>query len=273
MTRYFKYGFGLLILGLLLCPPLSAFAEPKVKAGPYEIHLNGIARQLDLTPADQPAAATVLTLAIKAPPEAMERLLEAAQEPAAIDDLENSLTLQEIRFPDDQAAGPDVTFQILLSPAAAGATRLKQFRAHLLCFEKKENLRLDFLCVSGERLAGRNLDYLIISPELIGPQEISKGKGKVYLVKVEVQFPIQKPDPSMSWRNELVELIDADGRPRSALSTSRSFKYDNKGRVTAIVITAGFAPPAQSPRGLRYRVERLQGVQAFDYAFENLPLP
>jgi|GEM_PF-5159466 len=270
MKSYFNYGFGLLVLAGLLGPALCAVAEPKTKAGPYEIRVIGISRQIDLTP-PEPAAATALTLTVTAPPEALDKLLEAAREPEATDDLGNRLIFQEIRIPEYSGSG--LSFQILLSPAAAESTRLKQFRSHLVCFDKKTDLRLDFLCVAGEKLAGRNLEYLVINPELIGLQEIVKGKGKVYLVKAEVQFTGQKPDPAISWRNEAVELIDAEGRPRGALSTSRSFKYDNKGQMTAIVITAAFPPPAQSPRGLRYRVEKLQGVQAFDYVFENLPLP
>jgi hypothetical protein len=274
MTRYFKYGLCLLIWGLPLCRPLSAFAEPKVKAGPYEIHLIGIARQLDLTPTDQPAATTALTLTIKASPEAMEKLLEVAQEPTATVDTGETLTFQEIHFPNDAMVTPGRReFQVLLTPAPVTARGLKQFTAHLQCFDKKESLRLDFLCVAGEKLASQNLDYLVISPELLGPQNLGKGKGKLYLVKVAVQSPDKRPDPTVSWRNEQVELIDTDGQPRRALSTSRSFKYDDQGEMTTMIMTASFALPAQPPRGLRYRVERLLGMQDFSYTFEDLPLP
>jgi hypothetical protein len=274
MPHYGKYRDRLWILLLLLFSPLPGRAEPVVKAGAYEIHLQTVARLLDLTPSDKPAPATSLTLSLQAPPEALGKLLEAAQEPQAIDDLGNVLTLQEIRYPEDKQPGPEGnTLQILLSPADRAATRLKQFTAHLVCFDKKESLHLDFLSVAGEKLAGQDLDYLSIHPELVGPREVTKGKGKVYLVKVEVQFPAQPPDPSVSWRNEQVELIDAEGRPQSALSTSRSFKYDDKGQMLVMVMTAAFPLPAKSPRGLRYRVERLQGVQVFDYVFNNLPLP
>jgi hypothetical protein len=273
MSPYGKNRDRLLIFMLLLFSPLIGRAEPVTKAGPYEIHLQAIARLLDLTPPDKSTASTALTLCLQAPQETLDKLLDAAQEPAAMDEAGNVLSLQEIRFPQDRPAGSGLTLQILLSPADPAATRLKRFTAHLVCFDKKESLRLDFLSVAGEKLASQNLDYLTINPELVGPQEVAKGKVKLYLVKVEVQFPAQRPDPSASWRNEQVELIDADGRPRSALSTSRSFKYDDQGQMRSMIMTAGFPLPAQPPRGLRYRVERLRGVQVFDYVFNNLPLP
>ena len=79
--------------------------------------------------------------------------------------------------------------------------------------------------------------------------------------------------PDSQWVNEQVQLIDAEGKVISPLSTSRTYQYDDTGQVSARSIIAQFAEPQRPPRGVRYRADRLSGIETFPYFFEGLPLP
>ncbi len=250
---------------------------PLVQAGPYTVKLESTARVLDFAQPEENRARTLVTLSIEGPAEAMGRLSEIALEPAAADDQGSKLVFQQVNIVEKPAAleprqpSARVAAQVWFSAADAGASALEVFSASLVSYEKKEGLRVDFLSVAGEKPAARSLEGLTLSPEFLGVQEARS--GKVYQVKVEVKGPAEKSADSLQWTNEQVELIDAEGQPKAALSTTRTYRYDEAGQAIARTITATFTYSPRSPRGFRYRVERLQGVQTRPYRFENVALP
>jgi len=263
---------------LLAFSLLPCLAEPPTaKAGPYTVSIESVARVMDFTQPPESRAFTLINLQIEGAAEVLGRVLEAVQEPAASDDQKNQLALCQVLFPgrtppaEGRRPAVKMAVQVWFSAASRAATALAAFSAHVVCYEKKDSLRVDFLSVAGEKPSPQALDGLLIAADFLGPQE--SPSGKVYQVKVEVKVLPEKPDPSVQWANEQVELIDAEGQPRAALSTSRSYQYDESGRIIARTISAAFAFFQQPPRGLRYRVDRLRGVQTFPYHFENLPLP
>jgi len=266
----------IVVLISLLALPCAAEA-PSFSAGPYNVSVESVARILDLTQPAENQACTVLNLSITGAPAQLDRILEAMQDPAATDNLGGKLSLRQIAFPKaahaaearQPAAGTAV--QVWFSGANAGATSLENFSANLVCYEKRENLKVDFLSVAGEKPSAQTLDNILIAPEVPIIQQSSAGKR--YRVKVDITLPQPTSDPASQWINEQMELIDFEGQPQTALSTSRTYQYDANGQVTGRTITAIFPNPAQPPRGIRYRVDHLNGVQTISYAFEKLPLP
>jgi hypothetical protein len=265
-----------LILVLQVLPALAGEAgPPAVNLGPYVVSVEAVGRLLDLTQSPCNQAEAFISLSIEGKPEALGRLLEMAQEPEATDDRQKRLVFQEIRFPPPPAAEPGrktakIPVEVWFSGSDRSADGLESFSASLVSYEKKESLRLDFIQVAGEEPQSQNLDGLMITPTFTGRQE--SGGSAVYEVKLEVKAS-PEADSATQWRNEQVELIDVEGQPKAPLSTSRTYRYDESGKVIAKTITAAFALPARPPRGVRYRVERLRGVQTQSYRFENLPLP
>jgi YD repeat-containing protein len=270
-------GFKILlcILIVISLATLPCRAEPpSVSAGPYTVSVESVARILDLTQPAENQACTVLNLSIAGAPAQLDRILEAMQDPAATDNLGGKLSLRQIAFPKAAEARQPATgtaVQVWFSGASAMALSLENFSANLVCYEKRENLKVDFLSVAGEKPSAQTLDNILIAPEVPIIQQSSAGKR--YRVKVDITLPQPTSDPASQWINEQMELIDFEGQPQTALSTSRTYQYDANGQVTGRTITAIFPNPAQPPRGIRYRVDHLNGVQTISYAFEKLPLP
>jgi len=282
-SRAYRKVFWIMAGVWLLLPALGALAAlpagappAAAQVGPYNVCVESVGRVLDFTQPPENQSFTFVTLSIEGQPEAVERLLENTQDPAATDNSQKRLTFQEIRLPSRSApagrkGAVKTPVQVWFSAADPKATALQSFSASLVCYEKKENLRIDFLSVAGEEFSSRPLNGLILKPTVMGPQEDPRGEH--YEVQVEVRDSGEKPDQTERWENEQIELIDAEGQPKTALSTARTYQYDESGKIAARTIAATFPLPTRPPRGLRYRVEHLLGVQALPYRFENLPLP
>jgi YD repeat-containing protein len=271
-----KRATCLFILIMLLSSLLPLWAAPpSVKVGAYTITVENVARALDLTQLADKQACTVITLSINAPAEAMGRLLETIQQPTCNDDLGSVLLLREVRVIgktiDSRTAPVKTVLQVWLSPVGNGSTEISDFSASIQSYEKREPVRLDFLSVADELPASQSLEGMTVVPEFVGPKTVAN--GKVYQIRLDIRSGPDKTAPAPLLSNEQIELIDAEGQPKSALSTQRSYKYDDEGKVTGRTITATFALPAQAPRGVRYRADRLRGVESWPYHFENLPLP
>ncbi|NIM05220.1 MAG: hypothetical protein GTO55_03920 [Armatimonadetes bacterium] len=269
-----KVWIPVLILQMLAAFPAAA-APATTEVGPYTVCLESVGHVLDLTKPAGTQMSAFISLSIQGETEALEHLLEMAQEPEATDDRENSLVFQQIRLParftPNGSLPTTIPIEVWFSDMAPAAESLKSFSASLVCYEKKESLRLDFICVAEEEFCGQSLEGLVITPTFVGQKE--DAEEKPYQVEVEIRSSKQEPDAATQWRNEQVELIDADGQPKAALSISRTYQYDENGKIAARTITATFATPSHPPRGVRYRVERILGVQTLPYQFEDLPLP
>jgi len=271
--RISLYIFIVISLAALPC----AAEAPSVGAGPYTVSVESVARILDLTQPAANQACTALNILISGAPAQLDRILEAMQNPAATDNLGGKLSLRQIAFPkaahttEARPPAAGTAAQVWFSGASAGAASLDNFSANLVCYEKRENLKVDFLSVAGEKPFAQSLDNLLIAPEVPIVQQTSAGKR--YRVKVGITLLQPKADAATQWTNEQMELIDFEGKPQTALSTSRTYQYDTNGQVTGRTLTALFPNPAQPPRGIRYRVDHLHGVQTISYAFQKLPLP
>jgi hypothetical protein len=271
-----RISLYIFIVIALVALPCAAEA-PSVSAGPYTVSVESVARILDLTQPAENQACTVLNLSIAGAPAQLDRILEAMQDPAATDNLGGKLSLRQIAFPKAAPAAEvlppagGTAVQVWFSGASAGAVSLENFSTNLVCYDKRENLKVDFLSVAGEKPSAQTLDNLLIAPEVPIIQQSSAGKR--YRVKVDITLLQPTPDPASQWTNEQMELIDFEGQPQTALSTSRTYRYDTNGQVTGRTLTALFLNPAQPPRGIRYRVDHLHGVQTISYAFQKLPLP
>lgn len=287
MTRYKHLSHhlsGLTVVFLLIVIstlPIAA-ATPSVTVGPFNIRLESISRSLDLTLPAGRQASTVLILLIEGPLDEISRITDPLKEVTGMDDCGTRLTFRETRILNrstppsaDKAVDPTaqgkIRVQVKLSAAAGDATKLADLSASLVSYEQHEHVQLDFLSVTGEPPALQYLDGAKIRPSFPTPQQI-KARG-AYDVKVYVRMSAASAKSSIQWSTEEIEIIDSQGKLRKPLSTSRTYQYDDRGQVVGRTISASFMLPSQPPRGVRYRVDRLQGTQEMSYRFTHLPLP
>ena len=270
----------IVLLIIFAIPPVWAGPAP-TRVGPYTVLVESVGRVLDFTQSSGSQRFVVVTLAIEGPAEAMSRVLEKVQDPAAVDDQQRNLQFQQVCFPprlsaqESRRSPTRSSIQVWFLAPPDSSSSLADFSASLVCYEKKERLSAEFVNLAGEQPSAQSLDSLSLTTDFLGPQE---GRtGKTYQVRVEVKVAPESSTSSAEWEkqwaNEQVELIDADGAVKLPITSSRTYQYGDNGQVIGEIIIASFELPARPPRGVRYQVDRVRGVQTLPYRFEELPLP
>ena len=263
---------------LAMLPPVER--PQAVEAGPYHLEVESVGQVLDFTRPVEERLGTVIDLAVSAEGEELGKLLEVAHNPTVCDESGNGLAFQQIRYPENSTAtdGKGKVSKIRLQLWFAAPRTfygenscLRDLKASLLRYEKRETVWMDFLSVAGEEPGGQTYESLRIKPRLRRTEE----RGRRLL---EVTLDIRPAresgfDPSVHWMNEQVELIDAQGVAVQAIATARTYEYDGEGKMTGRKITAQFTEPKGAARGVRFRAERLSGMETLEYKFEYLPLP
>lgn len=279
MTLRIRLAVAVLLL-LTTLPALAA--APAKTVGPYTVTVESVGRMVDYTQPPASQGCTVVNLLVAGTPDAMGRLVDTAQDPVALDSQGTKLVLQQIRFPERlPSVGPrpaKLQAQVWFSCPNPSADSLQRFTGSLVLYDRKDSYTLNFINVTSEKLGSQSAAGVTVAPEFLGPQDTPD--GKVFRVRADVKLPARPAaspaapqDFEKQWANEQLELIDGDGQPMTALATSRSYKYGDKNQIVGAVITASFALPPIPPRGLRYRVEQVQGLRTLPYRFDNLPLP
>jgi hypothetical protein len=266
--------FQIAAWALLACASATAAETPapSVKAGPYTVTVERVARVLDLGQAPQPRASLVVTVSVRAQEAAeLDKLVELAREADARDELLGALKVREIRPLASPEAGRRRA-EIVFSPPSPMANSLRSLSASLVSSKSMETLRLEAPAAP----AGSARDpagSLSVTVESVAPGKDARGKP-VEVVRFTIGVAAAAAD--LPLLNESIVLTDNQGMAYAALSETRSFEYAAEDqRLTAIKVTAHFAAlgTTRRPKTLRYALKRGVGIEVLPYQFRNLPLP
>jgi len=266
---------SVLLLAMLGLPPARAEA-PMQAVGDYRVGIARVARVIDFSlPAPQSFVA--VTMFVSAPNlAALDRVLGLCQEATLEADGGAKLRYQQT----EPASNPDPQqvrrYETLwFSAPKAGARSLQALSGALRTYRQRVQVQMDFISVAGEPATRQQVDGLTASLEYLGPGDRREGQQDDLIARLRLQFTAPAGGEEASdWLNQRLELIDAEGRPRPASDMTTTFGYDEKLGAPIRNIVARFVGLARvSPRGLRYRADKVTGVETVSYRFENLPLP
>lgn len=265
--------FQIIVWALLACAAAAGeTGAPAVKAGPYTVAVERVARVLDLDQGPQGRSSLVVTVSVRTQQAAdLDRLVELAREADARDELLGVLKVREIRPLPGLEAGRRRA-EIVFSPPSPMANSLRSLSASLVSSTSTETLRLEAPAAPGEtaRDPAGSLNLTVDSVEAG-----KDARGKPAQV-VRFTIGVAAAAAELPLLSESIVLTDNRGMAYAALSETRSFEYAAEGqRLTAIKVTAYFAPlaAAHRPKTLRYTLTRGVGIEVLPYQFRNLPLP
>jgi len=247
---------------------------PRLAIGPYALGVERVARvrELERPVGQQVRTAFVLWVEAKTT-EDLDKVIELCRDPAAADDVQRSPLTFTTVGPCGQARKLRRYAEVVFSGVGAGATRIRYLQGTLVYYEGRRHYALEAAAEPGETAETGGVKLNVASA---GPGQDDTGKERL-VVRLELSFlnPAERAWSAEEWQGEALSLLDSGGVVSEPLSSTHQYRYDAQRRLSGVSITAYFEtlPEGRLPAELRYRVDRLTGLKALPYRFDNLSLP